>query len=119
MKRDMEKVRAVLLSIEAMPGPYIMSMGGPAIKGTDGLQETVEYISMLYSGGLLESTQKSVYRLSWAGHDFLDSVRDPEIWRKTKEGANKAGSWTFGLMVEVARALAKAKIQDMTGLILG
>lgn len=24
--------------------------------------------------------------LTWSGHDFLDSVRDDEIWRRTKEG---------------------------------
>jgi hypothetical protein len=34
--------------------------------------------------------------LTSSGHEFPDSVRDPEIWRKTIEGANKAGSFTVG-----------------------
>jgi hypothetical protein len=26
--------------------------------------------------------------LTWAGHDYLDAVRGPEVWRKTKQGAS-------------------------------
>jgi hypothetical protein len=25
-------------------------------------------------------------RLTWDGHEFLDAIRDPEVWRRTKEG---------------------------------
>jgi hypothetical protein len=31
-------------------------------------------------------------RLTWNGHEFLDAVRDDEVWRRTKEGARKAGN---------------------------
>ena len=48
--------------------------------------------------------------LTWRGHDFLDSVRDPEIWRKTKEGATKAGGFTLDLLMDLAKAIIKAKL---------
>jgi len=36
-------------------------------------------------------------RLSWEGHDYLDAVRDPEIWLKTKQGTEAIGAFTFDL----------------------
>ncbi len=56
--------------------------------------------------------------LTWQGHDFLDSIRDPEIWQKTKTGAASAGSWTFNLLKDLATAYAKAKIREVTGVAL-
>lgn len=78
----------------------------------------VGYIQLLLSGGLLESSQRSVYRISWAGHEFLDSVRDPEIWRKTKDGATKVGSWSLKLLGEMATGFVRAKAVEL-GLPLG
>jgi hypothetical protein len=31
-------------------------------------------------------------KLSWQGCEFLDDVRSPEIWRKTKERAGSVAS---------------------------
>nr|WP_234936981.1 DUF2513 domain-containing protein [Pseudomonas savastanoi] len=30
-------------------------------------------------------------RLTYKGHEFLDTIRDGEVWRRTKAGAEKAG----------------------------
>jgi hypothetical protein len=109
MKRDMDKVRGVLLALEADDQPFFMTYDTPALGGTDDGGETVEYIMLLHSAGFLESSQRSVYRLTWAGHEFLDSVRDPDIWRQTKEGAGKVGSWSMKLLGELAAGYAKAK----------
>jgi len=51
-------------------------------------------------------------RLTMEGHDFLDTVRDPEIWRRTKQGATKAGGWTIGLLAEFGRAVLKQKAKE-------
>jgi hypothetical protein len=37
-------------------------------------------------------------RLTAAGHDYLDTIRDPEIWRQTKEGARAAGGFTIEML---------------------
>ena len=55
-------------------------------------------------------------QLTWRGHDFLDQVRDDEIWRLTKEGANKAKGFTFDLLASLARGLIKEKIKKHTGI---
>lgn len=113
MKRDMDKVRSVMLALEANGGPFMMTTDTPALGDTDDGRETVEYILMLQSAGYLESSQRHVYRITWAGHEFLDSVRDPEIWRKTKEGANKMGSWSMKLLGEMAIGFARMKAQEL------
>jgi hypothetical protein len=35
-------------------------------------------------------------RLSWDGHEYLDAVQDPKVWRETKDKVENVGSWTFG-----------------------
>jgi len=113
MKRDMDKVRAILLAIEEQDAPYMLMMNPPLLGGVEDAQEMVEYILMLTSGGLLDSGQRSVYRLSWAGREFLDSVRDPEIWRKTKEGATEVGSWGLKLLGDIAAGYIRAKATSL------
>ena len=52
--------------------------------------------------------------LTWDGHDFLDSVRDEEIWRRTKEGAKAAGGFTFDIIKDLAKGLIKTQIKKHT-----
>jgi Hypothetical protein (DUF2513) len=49
------------------------------------------------------------------GHDFLDSIRDPEIWRKTKEGAEAAKGFSFDLLKALAKGLIKTQLEQRTG----
>ena len=118
MKRDMDKVRGVMLALEAKNEPLLMTYDVPALGGTESGQETVEYLLMLHSAGFLEKSQHNSFRLTWAGHDFLDTVRDPEIWRQTKDGAKKVGSWSVKFLSELAIGFAKAKAIEM-GLPIG
>ena len=48
--------------------------------------------------------------LTWQGHEFLDTVRDPEIWRKTKERAGSVASVGVSFIWEIAKAELKAKL---------
>jgi hypothetical protein len=54
--------------------------------------------------------------LTWEGHDFLDSVRDREIWRQTSAAADKAGGWTLGVLKEIASEIIKKAIAETVGL---
>ena len=56
-----------------------------------------------------------VYRLTWSGHDFLDNIRDPDIWLKTKEGAKASGGFTIDILSALAKGFVKQKIQHHTG----
>ncbi|ARW15261.1 hypothetical protein S101446_00120 [Komagataeibacter europaeus] len=54
--------------------------------------------------------------LSWKGQEFLDTIRDDSIWKKTKE---KAGSASFDILTAVAKAVLKDRIKSLTGLDIG
>lgn len=54
-------------------------------------------------------------RLSWSGHDFVDSVRSPEVWAKTKKGAEAAGGFTVDLLKDLAKGFIKKQVEEFTG----
>jgi hypothetical protein len=113
MKRDMELIRLLLLQQETGEAP-------PELNSYN--KELVVYNAALAIGaGLLdgsvvpnESGQPSgacILGLTWAGHDFLDSTRDPKIWKLAKEKLLIPGiSWSFSLLVEYLKMQAHQKI---------
>ena len=50
------------------------------------------------------------------GYDFLGSVRDPEIWRKTKAGALASGGFTLSLIADLAKGYLRKQIAEKTGI---
>jgi hypothetical protein len=129
MKRDMDLIREILLFAEE----HIVS--------TDFLQNISEevfwkhvpayenhpwyiiehHVELLENQGYLEKHQQTLDpghlfgHLTWQGHEFLDSIRDPEIWRKTKDTAERAGGFTVSILGGIAKGLIKTKIKEHTG----
>jgi hypothetical protein len=54
-------------------------------------------------------------RLTWEGHEFLDAVRDPEVWTQTKKGAEEVKAFTFDLLKDLAKDFLKKQLEDYTG----
>ena len=52
-------------------------------------------------------------RLTWAGHDYLDKIRDPQLWRYTKLALTRAGIWSLETMGTIARTAVLAKLEAM------
>lgn len=113
MRREMDKVRNLLLALEERQQPYFMMMNPMLLGGIDNAGEMVEYILLLKSGELLEEQPRNAYRITWKGHEFIDSIRDPEIWRKTKEGASKVGSWSLKLLGDMASGFIRLKATEL------
>src|ERR1700692_3539758 len=92
MERDMDLVRELLLAIERDPkldGTLWFqagTTGGFDIAGHSDA-EVVYHVRMLIeegfvAGKMMTPTAVLVTRLTWKGHEFLDTVRDGEIWRR-------------------------------------
>ncbi len=122
MKRDMDLVRKILLEVDSWNDlePKTVS-----IYGADDLALNRE-IERPYDNGFLEGIagNKSLHShykpiivtdLSMKGHDFLDSIRDPDVWDKTKREAEAVGGFTLDLLKDLAKGLIKKKIEDHTG----
>ena len=51
-----------------------------------------------------------------AGHEYLDAIRDDEVWRRTKDGAHAVGSFSLEVLGTLARGLVREKICRHTGI---
>jgi hypothetical protein len=129
MTRDMDLIRELLLRLEAFP----LRLGGIvhiplddevlAVPGYDPAQidyhlSLIREAGFIDDGGVRPAVGLGFRRLTWAGHDFLDSVRDPEVWAKTKKGAIAAGGFTFDLLKDLAKGFLKKQIEERTGVTL-
>jgi len=130
MKRDMDLVRDLLLEIEGGRRAFeLMTPEMAEILGEDGAgikpreqAELIEYhLALLDEAGLITIQAKlsgavwQIGQITWAGHDFLDTIRDPAIWRETKAGAKQAGGFSLDLLKALAKGLIKKKIEQHTG----
>ena len=120
MQRDMELIRAILMSVEDESGDRLQNYE----KGT-----IAYHVQLLIDAGLCEGwvrTQNTgsgmtwdayaIHRLTWQGHDFLDSVKDDGVWKKAKAKVLKPGAaWTF----EILKAVLKAEIAKRLALFDG
>ena len=126
MRRDLGLIRSLLLKLEEYPtemyGVYTIAPDDPSI-AVEGYNEhqIADHLSWIQERGLIEVPDSqpmlgiTFTKLSWEGADFLDAVRDPEIWRRTKAGAEQAGSFSFELVKDLAKGFINKKIQERTG----
>ena len=126
MKRDLDLIRDLLLQIEEKyDGNFgMLEINYHGEVGSPEFQKTVEHIYLMGEAGLIEvrdhshmsGREYSPKRMTWWGHDFLDSIRDPEVWDQTKKLANKAGAGSLDLVGDIAKGFIKTKIKQHTGI---
>ena len=91
MKRDFDLIRIILLEFESRPPSNI-----PLKFKHNDYDPTIinAHMALLIEAGLLEgsihdqmSGPKYAFPigLTWEGHDFLDSIKDPTLWEKAKK----------------------------------
>lgn len=132
MKRDWDVVRLILTKLEELPDPlstltYIDFYADDRIKPDADLTELDRQVSyhmeLLIEAGLVVGTMDDAvtlyakefraYRLTWAGHEFLEAIRNDTVWNKTKDTfASRGLDMTF----ETIKAVASAAMTSMLGL---
>jgi len=116
MKRDMDLIRAMLLTIESYPSGF-----APEIVIPGYTQEQINYHAVLLGeAGLAVANnvtafgdttpQAIIVRLTWAGHEFLDSARENQIWNQAKDSINKIGGASLQIWVMVLTEFIKKKL---------
>lgn len=53
--------------------------------------------------------------ITWIGYEYLETIRDPEIWRKTQAGALRLGNFSVEVIKELAVGFVKQQIKQRTG----
>jgi hypothetical protein len=119
MKRNLDTIRKLLELVEAQPaGQPLLTFSGDF---DNTAPEVVEHLELMIEAGLLEGEARAdssmkgggmfaINKLTWTGHDFLNAARSDDVWHATKRRLGKAGSWTFGLVLEILKEEAKRRI---------
>ena len=122
MKRDMDLVRNILLAFEQIEDPQV-SVSELKLKGLQwGNPNVGPHIVLVHDAGLIAEAgergpaREKTYRLTWNGYEFLEAIRDPEVWAKTQQGAEKVGSSSIDVMDAIARGYIRAKLKEHTGI---
>lgn len=99
MKRDMQLIRMVMLAAEKTKDPY--ELVDPKFEGHNET-EISYHIALLDDAGLLHGQNRSaigVFRwsagaLTWAGHEFVEAIRDEDNWKEALAITAKSGNGT-------------------------
>lgn len=118
MKRDMELIRRVMLEVEKSKDPY--ELVDPKFEGHNET-EISYHISLLDDAGLLHGQDRSaigVFRwsagaLTWAGHEFVEAVRDDSVWKEALAITAKSGD---GTVFEILNKALMQILEKRTGL---
>lgn len=119
MKRDMDLVRAILLTLEAQGIAtfekessvlYRLSTQFPALVQNE--IRLIDHFRLLEEGGFITSDHDDPHdelfiensRLTWQGHELLADIRDEGMWKKIKE---RAGENSLAVLKHVAVELTK------------
>lgn len=119
MRRDPDLIRELMLRLEALPpsrGPVTANPNGASFAVEGFTRDEVNYhLDLIRRSGFVEDTGIrppfgiSFRALTPASHDFVDSVRNPDAWKATKDRAGKVGNFTLGFLADLVKAWAKSE----------
>lgn len=125
MKRDLDLIRKILLAVEDTPYGELVYVEDLIEK----FNNLYDFSTISYQIGLLEDTYFIecdriprmgsmvdgfiIYRLTSNGHNYLDSIRDDEIYKETK---NKFGKFLSSATLETISSVASSVILAKLGI---
>ena len=107
LKRDPDLIRKILIEIEDRPQPDTPFH----LEIEDYLDEEISYhVELLDEAGLIHAYGVATFgvyewnpiRLTWEGHEFLDTARDEDRWNNAKSMiVKKGGDLAFSVLTKV------------------
>lgn len=121
MKRDMDLIRDLLLKIEDSSNPISSNI---LCKDADEEEKDriINHLRLMFDQGLFTAIVTTLVagrwrcqeiKLTWEGHEFVDTLRDPTVWDKSKGIASKAGGAGFKVLIEIGKAVVKGELQKL------
>ena len=133
MKRDLELIRKILLSMEAAqpcsspeesPWQILWEKDKRFHEISYHIRMLIEQRYLYEDRVILEGVDHasnmvvkySADSISNNGHEFLDSIRAPGVWEKTTHGILAAGGgYTLDLVKDLAKGFIRKQIEERTG----
>lgn len=124
MKRNWETIRDLLSRVEActLPMDAIRLNNFPQDKHT----EVSYHMALLIEAGLVKGWMSQTIgpeikdfvaqRLTWEGHELLDSIRSDTVWTKTKKIFTDVGlDMVFDMVKTVTKEVATSMVKAAIG----
>lgn len=125
MKRDMDLIRYIMISLEEEmnAGKLYPSQNINFKQFSNEVDEAIlnehlmllfdnEYIDAVFSGTKTTPTSFMIKRITNDGYDFLDALRDDNIWTQVKNKTTEIGGFTLSLLIELGKDYLKQKISN-------
>lgn len=117
MKRDLDLARNILLAVEQnkeATGYNPLHISIPNYS-----EEEISYhVGLLHEAGLIHAFENSSWdgvewrpqRLTFQGHEFLDSARDENSWKQAKNKLEEVKNFSFEILKKVLVKLAERSL---------
>jgi hypothetical protein len=121
MKFHRELYRTILLVIEEKSKRNQIQTYDPHDFGDYGAEMISGHVKLLEQAGFLTPAKElsgdivCAGGITHRGFEFLNAVRDEDIWSKTDEAAAKAGAFTLEIIEDIALGLIKTQVKKQTG----
>lgn len=127
LKLNPDLMRSLLLFVEEKASRPISNISMVKISGYSD-DEVAYHVLMATEADLLKAdihetpdsddeevvhVEFDIQRLTFRGHEFLDTVRDGKIWKQVKAGAAKAGVASAKALFQFALAYSEAKVKAL------
>ncbi len=124
MKRDMDLIRKILLKVEELD---VLNYGQSCQIMIEGYDDPIVnyHIGLLAEAGLLEAKPVRalgfpntfmITKLTWEGHDFIDTARNDTVWKKAKEHISEKFGKLEGVSFDVLKGVLLLVIKQNLGL---
>ena len=114
MKRDMELVRELLLSVESDNdfAPLVEQHSLEIVLGhLEIMMDAKLLVGRIYRDTNGDLKSAFVQRLTWNGHEFLDNARNDTAWKNVMEKVKGVGATaSFEILVELLKSAVKSCI---------
>lgn len=132
MKRDLDRIRRILLRCEAAASPkhtlssfcdqdryQIKMMAEAGLIILDNPSSAPYKFRPEMIDHLAVPQRPATFEVTWEGHDYLEAVRDGSTWEKTRSAiVATGGSATLAIVKSLAMAIVKKKLSKQTGISL-
>lgn len=122
MERNFDTIRELLTRVETctLPAEMVRLSDFPEERRA----EVSYHMALLIEAGLVKGQMSQTIgpgvkdfiaqRLTWPGHEFLDTIRSDNVWNKTKKKFGEAGmSMTIELVKVVAKEVAAQLLKSI------
>ena len=92
MTRDDDLLRQMLFDFEASKDYLILDRKSLGMSEDE--RKWQHHLDLLCDQGFVRQISSSGYRLTSAGHDFINAIRSDTAWEKTKDGFNSPKFYT-------------------------